>query len=119
MRDPLTGALSSSFFHARLVALSAERERIDLVLFELDPGADDETLQEAGALLLDGVRAGDIVGRVGPCTFAVAVPREGERVAARLGAKLAGAHVRIASATGLAGDPLERARTLVERARAA
>ena len=96
LRDPETGTLRRSFFHARLVGLLEDaRERnsgVGLILLDV-PRAD--LRHEAGDLLLETVRGDDLAGRVGTSLFAVAlvtrqahaVPRVARRLVERLGAE--------------------------------
>ncbi|MHC4134657.1 MAG: GGDEF domain-containing protein [Planctomycetota bacterium] len=96
LRDPETGTLRRSFFHARLVGLLEDaRERgsgVGLILLDV-PRA--ELLHQAGDLLLETVRGDDLAGRVGTSLFAVAlvtkkahaVPRIARRLVARLGSE--------------------------------
>lgn len=128
MRDPLSGALRSSFFRARLVALvedAKRRERgVDVVLLDLGTAAADR-LRDAGAAVLDAVRADDLVGRVGETALAVALetdgPTLGPRVAERLARKLrpiAEPRVAHARAAEPSGDPIDVARALLAEAEA-
>ncbi|MHC4819225.1 MAG: GGDEF domain-containing protein, partial [Planctomycetota bacterium] len=94
LRDPQTGTLRRSFFHARLVGLLEDaRERgagVGLILLDV---ARTELVLKAGDLLLETVRGDDLAGRVGTSLFAVAlvtkqddaVPRIARRLVERLG----------------------------------
>ena len=123
LRDPETGTLRRSFFHARLVGLLEDaRERgsgVGLILLDV-PRA--ELLHETGELLLETVRGDDLAGRVGTSLFAVAIvtkqPDAAPRVARRLVARLGSEDVRAsyAYAKRPEGDAMECASKLCEEA---
>lgn len=99
LRDVLTGAFNSRAYHAmgdRLVAAARRSGRPFAVLFvDLDHfktindtwghEAGDAVLRAVGRCLADGVREGDVVGRIGGEEFSVLLPDtdvEGARVLA-------------------------------------
>lgn len=114
LRDPQTGTLRRSFFHARLVGLVEDaRERgsgIGLILLDVHS---PELIPQAGEVLLDTVRGDDLAGRVGTALFAVAIVTKREDavpgVARRLVSRLGGGEVRAAFTYTAQpeGDPLE------------
>lgn len=123
LRDPQTGTLRRSFFHARLVGLledaRARGSGVGLILLDV---RSPERIHPAGELLLDTVRGDDLAGRVGTTLFAVAIVTKQEdavpRVARRLVSRLGGGEVR-AAFTHTArpeGDPVERAGELCAEA---
>ena len=123
LRDPETGTLRRSFFHARLVGLIEDaRERgngVGLILLDV-PRA--EMLHHAGELLLETVRGDDLAGRVGTSLFAVAIVTKKDdaaaRVARRLVARMGSEDVRAAFAYTARpeGDPVECASKLCAEA---
>ncbi|MHC4548907.1 MAG: GGDEF domain-containing protein [Planctomycetota bacterium] len=128
LRDPETGTLRRSFFHARLVGLLEDlhgcHKGVGLILLDL---GDAELLRETGDLLLETVRGDDLAGRVGTHLFAAAIvtkseeagPRVARRLVERLGALGAEdvvAGVAYADAEAVAGDAIECARDLCAQA---
>jgi GGDEF domain-containing protein len=119
LRDPETGTLRRSFFHARLVGLLEDaREHgsgVGLILLDVPR---PELLHHAGELLLETVRGDDLAGRVGTSLFAVAIVTKKEdaapRVARRLVERLGGEDVRAAFAYTARpeGEPVECASKL-------
>lgn len=107
-RDPLTGLLNHSAFHARLAAEAARarryRGRLVLVLFDLDHFKEtndrlghqegDRLLRAFAAALAGAVRETDVAGRVGGDEFAAllleARPGDVDAVVGRLRARLPG-----------------------------
>ncbi|MHC4971596.1 MAG: GGDEF domain-containing protein [Planctomycetota bacterium] len=123
LRDPQTGTLRRSFFHARLVGLLEDsRERgagVGLILLDV---ARTELIHQAGDLLLETVRGDDLAGRVGTSLFAVALVTKQEdavpRIARRLVERLGSDDVRAAFAytERPEGEPVECAAKLCEEA---
>lgn len=123
LRDPQTGTLRRSFFHARLVGLLEDaRERgsgVGLILLDV---ARDELIHQAGDLLLETVRGDDLAGRVGASLFAVALVTKQEdavpRIARRLVESLGSDDVRAAFAytEHPEGEPVECAAKLCAKA---
>ena len=83
--DQLTGALNRRGFHERAATAIAQSRRNrgspSLIMFDIDHfkiindlhghGAGDEVLRNLGAVLLDSMRSGDLLGRLGGEEFAV------------------------------------------------
>lgn len=119
LRDPQTGTLRRSFFHARLVGLledaRARGSGVGLILLDV---RSPELIHQAGDLLLDTVRGDDLAGRVGTTLFAVAIVTKQEDavpgVARRLVSRLGSGEARAAFAHAARpeGDPVECAETL-------
>jgi diguanylate cyclase (GGDEF)-like protein len=97
-RDPLTGLINRGTFRAALAEMLAAERRGVLVLVDLDQfkaanarhgqAVGDALLVEAGRRLRDGVRPGDLVGRLGGDEFGILAFGAGPEGAAPLAERL-------------------------------
>ena len=113
--DGLTGCLSHAAFLARVEDEVARAHRLHrplgILMLDLDDFkrandtfghvVADELLTALGTALLESVRDGDIVGRVGGDEFAVVVPDTDEQETAQLAARVKAELTAVGAATGV------------------